>query len=206
MFISFEGGEGSGKTTLMQKLKAALEIRGRAVIATRGPGGTPLGKQIRELLLNPDLNLLIGARAELMLYLADRAQLNEEVIRPALAEGKVVLCDRYNDSSVAYQGMARGLGIKEVGDLCNLVCQGLKPDLTFFLDVDPKVGFSRITAKHDRLEKEKIQFHEQVRQAFQAISHQARDRIHTIDASLPPKYVFSEALQVVEKKLNEITL
>ena len=126
----------------MSKLEHALHSKGYEVVATRAPGGTPLGKEIRNLLLNPDLGLEIGSRAELMLYLADRAQLIEEVIKPALKEGKVILCDRFNDSSAAYQGAARGLGIEEVQHLCDEVCEGLNPNITIFLDIDPKVGFS----------------------------------------------------------------
>lgn len=206
MFITFEGGEGSGKTTLMQKLEAALHEKGYEVVATRAPGGTPLGKHIRELVLSPDLGVAIGRRAELVLYLADRAQLLEEVILPALEEGKVVLCDRFNDSSVAYQGVARGIGIEEVQDLCDRVCQGVSPDITFFLDIDPVIGFSRITEKHDRLEQEKIQFHQQVRQAFHVISQMEPDRFYVIDANQSPEKVFEEALKVIEKKLHEISL
>lgn len=206
MFISFEGGEGSGKTTLMSKLEHALHSKGYEVVATRAPGGTPLGKEIRNLLLNPDLGLEIGSRAELMLYLADRAQLIEEVIKPALKEGKVILCDRFNDSSAAYQGAARGLGIEEVQHLCDEVCEGLNPNITIFLDIDPKVGFSRLTEKHDRLEKEKIQFHQQVRDAFHTISKKEPERLYLIDATQTPEKVFTEALKIIEKKLHEISL
>jgi dTMP kinase len=206
MFVTFEGGEGSGKTTLMSKLEGALHSKGYQVIATRAPGGTPLGKEIRNLLLNPDLGIEIGRRAELMLYLADRAQLIEEVIKPALKEGKVVLCDRFNDSSIAYQGGARGLGVDEVQNLCNEVCQGLNPDITLFLDIDPVIGFSRLTQKHDRLEKEKIQFHQQVRETFHKISKKEPDRLFIIDAKQTPEQVFAQALKVIEKKLHEISL
>jgi dTMP kinase len=206
MFITFEGGEGSGKTTLMQKLEMALQEKGYEVVATRAPGGTSLGKHVRELVLSPDLGVSIGRRAELMLYLADRAQLLEEVISPALENGKVVLCDRFNDSSAAYQGVARGIGLDEVQDLCDRVCQGVSPDITFFLDIDPVIGFSRITEKHDRLEQEKMNFHQQVRQAFHTISQNEPERFYVIDATLSPDEVFAAALKVIEKKLHEISL
>ncbi len=206
MFITFEGGEGSGKTTLIQKLEEILHSKGYEVVATRAPGATPLGKKIRELLLSPDLGITIGRRAELMLYLADRAQLIEEVIEPALLKGDIVLCDRFNDSSVAYQGVARGLGLEEVKDLCETVCEGLVPDITFFLDIDPSIGISRLTEKPDRLEQEKIDFHQQVRQGFQMIAQQEPERFHVIDATLSKEEVFAEALKVIEKKLHEISL
>jgi dTMP kinase len=206
MFITFEGGEGSGKTTLMSKLESALHLKGYDVIATRAPGGTPLGKEIRNLLLNPDLGIEIGRRAELMLYLSDRVELIDEVINPALEKGKVILCDRFNDSSVAYQGAARGLGIDEVQKLCNIVCEGVNPDITLFLDIDPTIGFSRLTQKHDRLEKEKMQFHQIVREAFHTISKKEPERLFIIDASQTPEQVFAEALKIIETKLHEISL
>ena len=206
MFITFEGGEGSGKTTLIQKLASALQSKGYEVIATRAPGATPLGKKIRELLLSPDLGITIDRRAELLLYLADRVQLIEEIIAPALNEAKVVLCDRFNDSSVAYQGVARNLGLEEVKDLCDVACEGLNPDITFFLDIDPTIGMSRLTEAPDRLEKEKIEFHQKVREGFQTIAQQEPERVHMIDATLSKQEVFTEAMKVIEKKLHEIPL
>lgn len=211
LFITFEGGEGAGKTTLIKKLSQAIHDQGYDVLATRAPGGTQLGKCIRETLLHHDASVAISPQAELMLFLADRAQHLEELIKPALAAGKVVLCDRFNDSTVAYQGMARGLGIETVQRLCDLVCNGLTPNLTFFLDLDPQAGLQR--AQHrtkesnnetpaDRIEAEKLTFHQLVRQGLQQLAHMHPKRIRVLDASLPPDEVFRRALQEIQPLLR----
>ena len=201
MFITFEGGEGSGKTTQIEKLSRELQSRGLQFITTREPGGTKLGEHVRDCLLNPDFGISFGARAELMLYLASRVQNLEEVIRPAITEGKIVLCDRFNDSSVAYQGGGRELGVENVQRLCELACNGYEPDLTFFLDIDPEEGMSRLNRERDRLEDESIAFHKKVRETFHHIAHDNPERVHLIDAGQPQETVFLQILQAVETVL-----
>lgn len=210
LFITCEGGEGVGKTTLISKLKNELINRGLEVVVTREPGGSKLGEQIRRWLLNRDSDLLIGNKAELLLFLAARVQHIEEVIKPALEAKKIVLCDRFNDSTVAYQGTARGLGRQCVQTLCDLVCDQVTPDLTFFIDADPKVGLARTQRAHkenakagevDRIEAEKLGFHQKVRQGLQELAKLYPERIYTLDGSGSIQNVFTEALKQVEKKL-----
>lgn len=203
LFVTFEGGEGAGKTTLIRRLEKELNQRHYSTLQTREPGGTPLGEQIRLLVLRGGVK--VDARAELLLFLAARAQHLQEVIRPALAEGKTVLCDRFNDSSVAYQGIARGLGEEYVQQLCDQVCQGTTPDLTFFLDLDPSIGMERALKEQrvmDRLENEGSSFHDKVRQGFFKLHQKNSDRIKIIDASDSPEAVFNQAWQEIENKFR----
>ena len=211
LFITFEGGEGAGKTTLINRLDEELQSRGCSVVKTREPGGSKLGNIIRNLVLNHDAETHISTMTELMLFLAARAQHLEEVIKPALEAGKVVLCDRFNDSTVAYQGCARGLGADTVRTICDLVCQGITPEMTFFLNVNPEEGLRRTrnSAKEnaasghvDRIESEKMSFHEKVRQAFLIIAKENPERFHTLDASRPAKVVFSEAIRLIDRRLK----
>lgn len=198
VFITFEGGEGAGKTTLIDTLSSYLEDLGISFVKTRAPGGTEIGQQIRHLLLHSD-HAKLDARAELLLFLADRAQHVQEVILPALQEGKVVLCDRFNDSTIAYQGVARGLSQEVVAKQCAFACFDLQPDLTFYLDLDPKVGFSRTAARSkDRIESEQHTFHENIRAAFQMLAKQAPQRIVTLDASGEQRQVFSHAKEKLD--------
>lgn len=201
MFITFEGGEGSGKTTQIEKLSRELQNRGLKFITTREPGGTQLGEHVRDCLLNPDFGISFGPRAELMLYLASRVQNLEEVILPAITEGKIVLCDRFNDSSVAYQGGGRELGIENVQRLCELACDGYEPDLTFFLDIDPEEGMNRLNRERDRLEDESITFHKKVRESFHQIAQKNPERVRLIDAGQPQETVFLQIIQAVETVL-----
>jgi len=205
MFITFEGGEGSGKTTQIESLKNELETKGHQVITTREPGGTSLGEHIRNCLLNPDFGITFGYDAELMLFLASRVQHIDEVIRPALSKGIIVLCDRFNDSSIAYQGGGRGLGIDKAQQMCDLACNGFEPDLTFFLDINPDEGMSRLIHAKDRLEKEDIAFHNKVRRSFQHIAERNPHRVHIIDASQSRKTVFSQIIQTVDSVLPKRT-
>lgn len=197
LFITFEGGEGAGKTTLIERFKSELTQAGYSVVVTREPGGSRLGETVRELLLNKEKNLLIGAKAELLLFLAARAEHVEEVIKPSLLEDKIVLCDRFNDSSIAYQGFARGLGMDDVEALCNFATDGLMPGITFFLDVDPSVGMERISkrSKPDRIEALKNNFHAHVREAFLALSVKYPQRIKVLDAHKSAEQVFVQALK-----------
>jgi dTMP kinase len=203
MFITIEGGEGSGKSTLIKSLEKELTSQGNQVVVTYEPGGSKLGVHIREWLLNQKADTPIGRKAELLLFLADRVQHIQEVIKPALEQGKTVLCDRFNDSTVAYQGSGRSMGMDEVQELCDLVCDGLTPDLTFFLDIEPEAGLKRLKAAPDRLESEKIDFHNRVRQGFHALARQDSDRFHIIDATKLKEEVFSEALQIIRSTLHE---
>lgn len=197
LFITFEGGEGAGKTTLIERLKKLLEDEGHQVIVTREPGGSLLSEKIRDLILHHDKNIHLGSRSELLLFLAARAQHIEELILPALQAGKIVLCDRFNDSSIAYQGFARGLGMQIVETLSLFATQNLQPDLTFFLDLDPEIGIQRaILAGRtlDAIESQKNEFHAKVRQGFLDIAKKYPQRMKTLDASKTSDDVFNQAV------------
>jgi dTMP kinase len=200
--ITFEGGEGAGKTTLIEKLFTYLTSLGVAVIKTREPGGTRLGKSIRDLLLHRS-DFSIKARAELFLFLADRAQHVEEVIRPALNKGTIVLCDRFNDSSLAYQAGARHLNLKTLRELCQFAVDGLEPALTFYLDIDPTLARQRLAPSSiDRIESENGRFHEEVRAAFLRIAAEEPQRIKLIDATASPESVFQQAKVAIDVLLS----
>lgn len=212
LFITLEGGEGSGKSTLLSSLAKQLRQNGHDVVTTREPGGSKLGETIRHLLLHRTEDLKIGAKAELLLFLAARAQHIEELIKPSLEEGKIVLCDRFNDSTVAYQGAARGLDLQETANLCRLVCGKIEPQLTLFLDVDPREGLHRTkhlakeqskSGEFDRIESEQIEFHEKVRQAFKHIAKLESKRVHCIDANKSQEAVLQEALNVIDSLLTQ---
>ena len=182
LFIAFEGGEGAGKSTQARRLAEALTARGYDVVLTFEPGATELGRQIRALLLDKN-STDMTPRTEAMLYAADRAQHVGQVIRPALERGAVVITDRYVDSSLAYQGGGRELDAAEVRRLSQWATDGLSPDLTVLLDLDPEVGLRRATGPGDRLEDEALAFHQRVREAFLAIARHGRDRYLVIDVS-----------------------
>ncbi len=203
LFITFEGGEGAGKTTLINEVARQLMSEGSSVLKTREPGGTPLGESIRNLLLQQGH---ISSYAELSLFLASRAQHIKEVIGPALEQGKIVLCDRFNDSSVAYQGAARGLGMEKVSQFCDFISQGLKPNLTLYLDIEPELGLTRLkkTRTQDRIEEETKPFHERIRQAYIQIHYQDPKRFHLIDASQSPAKVFEEAMRLIQASVRKI--
>lgn len=184
-FVAFEGGEGAGKSTQAALLTARLRAEGREVVATREPGGSPIGTAVRALLLDPARRSL-AARTEALLFAAERAEHVASVIRPALARGACVVCDRYIDSSVAYQGVGRGLDLAEVLDLSAWATQGLVPDLTVLLDVDPSVGFARFPASTaDRIERESGHFHRRVAQAFRDLAAEHPERYLVLDAGHP---------------------
>ena len=180
LFVCFEGGDGAGKSTQVRLLTEALESRGRRVVVTRQPGGTPLGQQIRDLVLHGDH---MDARAEALLFAADKAHHVETLIRPALAEGAVVITDRYVDSSITYQGAGRDLGADEIRDLQHWAVGGVLPDLTIVLDVAPEVGRSRRGDVHDRLESEADAFHAAVRQGYLDLAAADPGRYLVLDAS-----------------------
>ncbi len=196
-FVTFEGGEGAGKTTLVAALYPLLEARGEKVLMTRAPGGTALGASLRSLLLHKD-HALLSSRAELFLFLADRAQHVEEVIIPALKAGALVLCDRFNDSTIAYQGGARNFDVAFLENLCAFASQDLEPSLTFYLDIDPHEGAVRAAGRGqipDRMEKEQLNVHERIRAIYLDLAKKYPHRIHVLDALKPVSALVDEALQ-----------
>jgi dTMP kinase len=182
-FIAFEGGEGAGKSTQERLLAEALIDLGFSVVRTREPGGTPAGEAMRHVVLSPEFAGL-DARAEALLFAASRGEHVARVIRPALERGDVVICDRYIDSSVAYQGHGRDLGAARVRDLSLWATRDLLPDLTVLLDIDPQVGLSRVSDP-DRLEAEPLSYHQHVRDAFLVIAADDPDRYLVLDATRP---------------------
>lgn len=198
MFITFEGPEGSGKSTLVAALAERLRASGADVLVTREPGSGDVGRSIRQLLLEGgDLDY----RCELFLFLADRAQHVATEIRPALTEGQVVLCDRYADSTVVYQGYGRGLEIGRLKDLNTFATGGLTPQLTFLLDIDPEDGLKRIKVK-DRLDDEVIEFHQRVREGF-LTEARLDSRWKVLDASGSPAQVLTQASSLLKRFLPQ---
>ncbi len=200
VFITFEGGDGSGKSTQIQSVRDWFESRGREVIVTREPGGTELGTEIRRLVQNGPED--VDARTEALLYAADRAYHVATVIRPALERGAVVLGDRYIDSSLAYQGAARSLGVDEIASLSAWATRGLYPSLTFLLDLPPEVGARRRTDAPDRMERESMDFHERVRHQYLRLADAESERIVVIDAVGTIEEVFSEIRGVLVERFD----
>jgi len=186
IFITFEGMDGCGKTTQMRRLARRLRREGRAVLETAEPGGTDIGLQIRNILLDP-ANQKLSPTAELLLYFAGRAQNVDEAILPAIAEGTIVLSDRFTDSSLVYQGCGRGLGVDTVLALDRIACRGLKPDLTLLIDIDLATSLARAEVRNrrrnrtDRMEQQSSAFYENVRDAYLALAAQEPERFHLID-------------------------
>ncbi len=204
-FITIEGIEGGGKTTQVSRLAASIEATRRTVRVTREPGGTPLGAAVRELLLHSDLE--VGPFSELFLILADRAEHVRSVIQPALARGEVVLCDRFSDSTLAYQAYGRGLPLAEVRAAESAARQGLRPDLTIVLDCPVSVGLARTVrrrgqASADRFESERGEFHERVRQGFLALAGEDPARIVVVDGSGDPDAVHAAVRRIVAERLS----
>lgn len=204
-FITLEGGEGAGKSTLLDKLASWLSQEGYDVVKTREPGGTELAEQLRRWLLDPAYGT-INLRSELLLLLAGRADHIDRVIAPALAAGKVVLCDRFNDSTIAYQGGGRGLDSALLEKFCQFSCKDTLPSLTLLLDIDPAVGLRRTKQRAstgDKIEKELLPFHEAIRQTFLELAACNPRRIALLDATLPPDALLAAAQLVVERHLNQ---
>jgi dTMP kinase len=194
LFVTFEGIDRSGKTTQARMLCDAL---GERALAVREPGGTAVGERLRSILKDPDARL--SPRAEALLFAAARAQLIEDVIEPALAEGRVVVSDRFLDSSLAYQGEARGLGVDQVRDVNEFATGGLKPDLTFLLALDPERAVAR-GAEQDRFESEGAAFQSKVQQAYERMAAAEPARWRRLDADRDPSEVHAEVLSIVESK------
>ena len=200
-FIVFEGGEGAGKSTQSRALADYLEARGHRVRRTREPGGTPAAEAVRAILLDPE-NAGLDDRAEALLFAAARGDHAARVIRPALDAGESVISDRYLDSSVAEQGVARGLGAERVADLSLWATGGLVPDLTIVLDVDPALGLARVVGP-DRLEAEPVTWHERVREAFLEIAARTPDRYLVLDGSRPAEDLAVEIAAVVSALVGD---
>jgi dTMP kinase len=197
VFITLEGGEGVGKTTQQALLALQLRQAGYPCLCTREPGGTALGRALREILLHGDP---LTPLAELFLYAADRAEHVQKCILPALAAGQVVVCDRFTDSTLAYQGYGRGLDLQQVRQLNHLATGGLQPHLTLWLDLPPEVGLAR-SGSCDRLEQERLEFHRRVHQGFQALAAAEPQRIVRIDAGGSPLEVAARIWSVVQPRL-----
>ncbi|MGH7732096.1 MAG: dTMP kinase [Candidatus Eiseniibacteriota bacterium] len=203
LFVTFEGGEGSGKSTQIARLAGRLRARGIEPVITREPGGTPLAEGIRELLL--DSGRSPGPLAEAFLMEAARADLVERVIRPALAEGRVVLCDRYDDSTLAYQGAGRGLDPAMLRGWNRAATGGLTPDLTLLFDLDPAQGLERragAAGSPNRLDREPPEFHARVRAGYLALARAEPGRFLVLDASLPPEALEQQAWEGVARRLG----
>lgn len=205
IFITIEGGDGSGKSTLAELLASALKQKGYDVTRTREPGGTPLAESLRNLILHTPSEITMNDRSELLLFLAARVSHIEEVILPCLRKGHVVICERFNDSSVAYQGCARHMGMRWTEQMCRLACQDLEPECTLFLDIDPEEGLKRCKKQRvdglDRLEQEKLQFHREVRQAYLHLADENPGRIVVLDAQQSAEKVLEQALNILQTRL-----
>lgn len=203
IFITLEGPEGAGKTTIISMLGERLEAEGYQVLQTREPGGIDIAEQIRNVILDKG-NTKMDPRTEALLYAAARRQHLVEKVLPALEKGFIVLCDRFIDSSLAYQGYARGLGIDEVFSINQFAIEGKMPKLTFYFDIEPEVGLERINRHKDRevnrLDLEDLHFHQKVREGYFKLMQEHPDRIFKIDASKPIEIVYEAA----EKKIKDM--
>ena len=204
MFITLEGPEGSGKTTAVNYAVKKLEELGYVIVRTREPGGTPIAEQIRNVILDKG-NTSMDPRTEALLYAASRRQHLVEKVWPAIKEGKIVICDRYLDSSLAYQGGARGLGVDNILNINMFATEGTFPDLTLLFDIDPKIGLARIAANAsrevNRLDLEKLEFHEKVRNTFLDLAKRYPDRFVIIDASKTQEEVAEQTLKVILERI-----
>ena len=210
-FITFEGGDGSGKSTQVRRLAEFLNSKGQDVLVTREPGGTELGLLIRRLLLEVSEQTIVPT-AELLLYLADRAQHVQQVILPALRQSKIVLCDRFTDSTVAYQGFGRGIDVGLLQRLNDLADAGCRPALTFLLDCPVEVGLQRAALRRaqagsdapaeDRFEREQLAFHERIRAGFFELATAEPERFHIIDATLTIELMAKQIRETTAQKLR----
>lgn len=207
LFLTIEGGEGAGKTSIITPMKDYLETSGYPTMITREPGGIAISEQIREVLLNKE-NIGIDGRTEALLYAAARRQHLIEKIVPALNQGISVICDRFVDSSLAYQGYARGLGIDEILKINEFAIKDVMPDLTLLLDLDPVVGMARIrkniNREVNRLDLEAMEFHEKVREGYLAISERFKNRMVIINANQIPKDVLKDVIMAISLRLPSI--
>lgn len=205
IFITMEGPDGSGKTTQIELLKKYLESRGYDIIIAREPGGTAIGEVIREVILNPE-HKEMSHMTELLLYASARAQLVNQVIRPALLEGKAVICDRFVESSAVYQGIGRGLGVDTVYEVNNFALGDVKPKLTIFMDLDAEQGIKRKKkqAELDRMELEDMSFHERVVEGYRKLATLYPERIVPIDATLSIEEIHNRIVEEVKKRFFDM--
>ena len=208
LFITFEGPEGSGKSTQLRMLAEHLRAEGRDVLETAEPGGTPIGNQIRRVLLDSK-NRELCPTAELLLMFASRAQNVDQYILPALAKGVIVLCDRFTDSTLVYQGIARGLGAEVVYDVDRIACRGLVPDLTLVIDIETETGLMRARQRNDktqdvetRLDEEGLSFHRKVRQAYHQLSADEPRRVKQIDGQRRPEAIAVDVWEKIEELIR----
>ncbi|KAF6560520.1 dTMP kinase [Paenibacillus sp. EKM202P] len=203
IFITLEGGDGSGKTTMIQRLAKYMEEEGHPVVTTREPGGIEISEKIRSIILDPT-HTSMDARTEALLYAAARRQHLVEKVKPAIEQGAIVLCDRFVDSSLVYQGFARGIGIEEVASINRFAVDDWEPDATFYLDIEPELGLARINASRgeemDRLDMESISFHHKVREAYLELARKFPERITIVDASPAPEQVEQVLKDLLKKR------
>ena len=202
-FITFEGPEGSGKSTVIKAVEEFLTKEGFNILTTREPGGIRIAEDIRDIILSKE-NTMMSAKAEALLFAASRSQHFEEKIIPALNEGKIILCDRFIDSSLAYQGHARDLGIDNVYEINKFAIGNRLPDVTIFIDVPPQVGLKRVfnnTRKVDRLDLETIEFHNKVYEGYHILAKRFKDRFIIIDGTNPVETVIEDTVQVIKTYL-----
>lgn len=200
LFITIEGADGSGKTTQIELLKKYFEKKSQLVIFTREPGGTVISEAIREIILDKRY-MEMSDTTESLLYAAARAQHVEQLIKPALQEGKIIICDRYVDSSIVYQGIARGIGIDEIIMINNYAIRGLQPDLTIILDLDEDTSINRKNKQKelDRLELQKVEFHKKVVEGYRLLANKYSDRICLIDAAQSIENIHQKIIKVIEE-------
>ncbi|MGA9227457.1 MAG: dTMP kinase [Mesobacillus sp.] len=206
IFITIEGPDGSGKTTIINMLAENLQKEGFEVVATREPGGIEIAEQIRQVILDRD-NTAMDPRTEALLYAAARRQHLAEKVKPALEKGKIILCDRFVDSSLAYQGYARGLGIDEVYSINEFAIEDMMPQLTLYFDLAPELGLERINKNKgrevNRLDLENLEFHQKVREGYMILADRFADRIVKIDASRELNSVYEDAEAKIKDILNK---
>ncbi|GKV66652.1 MULTISPECIES: dTMP kinase [unclassified Sporosarcina] len=205
LFISFEGPEGAGKTTVLHEVADRLKTQGHTVTVTREPGGIAIAEKIREVILDSNHQEMDG-KTEALLYAAARRQHLVEKVLPALKEGQIVLCDRFIDSSLAYQGVARGLGLEEVLNINLFAIENHMPDCTIFFDVPPEVGLERIWndkgRERNRLDLENLEFHQRVYEGYQEVIRQDRERVRTVNANMPVAQVVENVWEIVSSEVN----
>lgn len=206
LFITFEGPDGSGKSTIIKMIAEYFTKHNIPFVLTREPGGSKIAEMIRNIILDPQ-NKEIAYTTEALLYAASRAQHFEDIIKPGLRDNKIVLCDRFIDSSLVYQGIARQLGVDEIMAINQFAIEGVLPDLTIFFDVDPVIGLQRIAANDNRevnrLDLEGIDFHKQVYNGYLSIVKQFNNRFETVDASKSIEEVFNDTLSIIKGRLDE---
>lgn len=208
IFITFEGPDGAGKTTALKSVFQQLpKHTAKEVVATREPGGSPIAEKIRELILDP-LHTEMDARTEALLYAASRRQHLVEKVIPVLEKGGVILCDRFVDSSIAYQGFARGIGKEGIFQINDFATDGIQPDLTLYIDISPEMGLKRITANTDereynRLDREALAFHEKVREGYLHLVGEHPERIVRIEGNQTPEAVVADCMAAILKRLEK---